>query len=1062
MDALSVTASIIALLQLSNTVLGYLIDVKGASKDCAKCAVEVANLTTLLLSLRSHLEDESSDELWYHEVRILGVKNGPLDQFKQALEQLHTKMTGGGRLKKVGDALMWKFSKEEITTILGRIERLKTLVQVALQMDHFKLSQAIKECTDTIHTSTEAVKNDMAFIRTHVLTAESRFDAVRQDQDRARHEQLMGWISPTNFPAQQSDFIARRHPGTGQWFLDAPEFTKWLLDPNETLFCHGIPGAGKTTIAATVIDHLLTKVYSDTVGVAYVYCNYKRQVEQNAAELLAAILKQLVQARPSIAEPVQHLHEQHAGRGTKPSLEEIFGALRAVLANYSSAYIAVDALDECPDQDGTRRQFLAKLRDLQSGTDLRLFATSRFIPDIVGKFGAALMLEIRASDEDVRRFVTDQIHRLPRCIQRDDTLQNIVQEKIVQAVDGMFLLARLYVNSLLDKRTKSMVQDTLDTLPKGLEALEKAYQDAVGRIMGQLPRDCALATKALSWITHAQRPLTTKEICHALAVQPDDEELDLDNIIDVEDLVCVCAGLVTVDEKSDIIRLVHYTAQEYFHQLKEEWNLRAQLMIASSCLTYLSFSNFKSGSCRTEKEFTSRHEKNPFLDYAARHWGLHILTVQEGVCELACSFLQHGNLVSCALQAMSLDANLHGNNYNFSWLEYLRFGNSWESTGLHLTAKLGLLYLSKELLMRSREENVISVNSKDSSGHTPLWLAASYGHGHLVKLLVDNGAEVNAHKGSCGNALEEASAKGHKRIVKLLIDNGAEVNAEGYYSSNALTAASQKGHEQIVKLLLAKGADINAGGGLDGNPLQAASTEGHEQIVELLLAKGADVNAGASTEGHEQIVELLLAKGADVNAGSRHYGNALKAASVGGHEQIVKLLLAKGADVNAGGGDYSNALQAASQEGHEQIVELLLAKGADVNAGGWDYGNALQAASQEGHEQIVKLLLAKGADVNAGGGDCRTALQAASARGHEQIVELLLAKGADVNAGGGDYRNALQAASTEGHEQIVELLLAKGADVNAGSRHYGNALKAALKGGHEQVVKLLIDHGARG
>lgn len=287
-----------------------------------------------------------------------------------------------------------------------------------------------------IHTKTEAVKDDTAFIRTHVLTAESRFDVVRQDQDRARHEKLMGWISPTEFPTQQSDYIARRQEGTGQWFLDAPEFTKWLHEPRETLFCPGIPGAGKTMMSAIVVNHLLTKVRSDAVGVAYVYCNYK-SVEQNAIGLLAAILRQLVQDRPSIAEPVEHLYKQHADRRTKPSFEEIFGALRAVLVTYSNTYIVVDALDECLDQDGSRRQLLAKLRDLQGRADLRLFATSRFIPDIVDEFRAALKLEVRASDEDVRRFVAGQIYRLPNCIKRDDTLQDIVQEKIVQAVDGM-------------------------------------------------------------------------------------------------------------------------------------------------------------------------------------------------------------------------------------------------------------------------------------------------------------------------------------------------------------------------------------------------------------------------------------------------------------------------------------------------------------------------------------------------------------------------------------------------------------------------------------------------
>lgn len=136
MDPLSIAASIIAVLQLSGKVLGYLNDVKDASKDRAKCAVEASNVHSLLLNLRFRLEEGSAGAPWFTAVRALGIENGPLDQFKQALEALQSSMTDGGRLKKAGDALMWKFKKEEIATILNRIERLKSLVEIALQMDH--------------------------------------------------------------------------------------------------------------------------------------------------------------------------------------------------------------------------------------------------------------------------------------------------------------------------------------------------------------------------------------------------------------------------------------------------------------------------------------------------------------------------------------------------------------------------------------------------------------------------------------------------------------------------------------------------------------------------------------------------------------------------------------------------------------------------------------------------------------------------------------------------------------------------------------------------------------
>ncbi|KAL8775416.1 MAG: hypothetical protein Q9194_003784, partial [Teloschistes cf. exilis] len=612
MDPLSVTASIIAVLHLSAKVLSYLNDVNDASKDRAQCAIEASNLHSLLFDLRFRLEGGDASQPWYIAVRALAVENGPLDQFKQALETLQAKMTDGGRLKKAGEALMWKFKKEEIASILARMERLKTLIEIALQMDHFKLSQAIKDDTN--------------FLRTHVPVFQSGVDTIRQDQNSAKHHRLLEWVSASNYPLQQSDIIKRRQEGTGQWFLDAPEVARWLKETGTTLFCPGIPAAGKTMIAAIAIDHLLKLAQSSSHGVAYVYINYKAQEEQDASSLLAAILKQLVQGQLSTVEHIERLHQKHASQGTKPSLDEIYNTLRDVLTDYPTVHLVIDALDEC--QDGTRHQFLAKIRDLHAGRDVRLMVTARSIPNIEDAFRGALRLEVQASKEDVKRFVAGQIYRLPRCIQRDPALQDLLQEKIVDAVDGMFLLARLHIDSLLDKRTLKDVKTTLIRLTKGAAALDAAYREALQRIEGQLDNDCELAKRVLSWITFAKRPLTTAEICCVLAVEPDKAEIDPEKVYNSEDLVSVCAGLVVVDQESGVIRLVHYTTQEYFERTGDAWNPGGQLHITIACLTYLSFTTFQSGSCSTDKEFEERLQQHQFLDYAAKHWGHHARVVE--------------------------------------------------------------------------------------------------------------------------------------------------------------------------------------------------------------------------------------------------------------------------------------------------------------------------------------------------------------------------------------------------------------------------------------------------
>jgi hypothetical protein len=93
---------------------------------------------------------------------------------------------------------------------------------------------------------------------------------------------------------------------------------------------------------------------------------------------------------------------------------------------------------------------------------------------------------------------------------------------------------------------------------KGSEVLDRVYKDTLDHIDRQLPGHRDLARRALSWITYAQRLLTTNELYHALAIEPGESALDYDNMDDLEEIIAVYTGLITVDQESSIIYLVHY------------------------------------------------------------------------------------------------------------------------------------------------------------------------------------------------------------------------------------------------------------------------------------------------------------------------------------------------------------------------------------------------------------------------------------------------------------------------------------------------------------------------
>jgi Cdc6-like AAA superfamily ATPase len=264
-------------------------------------------------------------------------------------------------------------------------------------------------------------------------------EILRRQHDQER-ETVLEWLTPIDYTPQQSDFIHRRLAGTGQWLLDSAEYVAWLETERHTLFCPGIPGAGKTILTSIVVDDLCNRFQNDaTIGIAYLYCNFRRQDEQKIDDLLASLLKQLAQDQSSLPGSVKDLYDRHKEKRTRPSPDEISKALQSVAAMYTRVFIIVDALDECQASDGCRTRFLSELFNLQTKHRTNILATSRFIPEIVDRFKGSVLLEVRASTEDVERYLEGYMEQLPSFVQRNRRLQEEIKTGISEAVNGMYV-----------------------------------------------------------------------------------------------------------------------------------------------------------------------------------------------------------------------------------------------------------------------------------------------------------------------------------------------------------------------------------------------------------------------------------------------------------------------------------------------------------------------------------------------------------------------------------------------------------------------------------------------
>ena len=434
-----------------------------------------------------------------------------------------------------------------------------------------------------------------------------------------------------------------------------------------------------------------------------------------------------------------------------------------------------------------------------------------------------------------------------------------------------FLLAQLHMDSLLSKSTPGAIRLVLQNLPRGVKGLDTMYEQAMKRIDGQEEDFRELAKQVLSWVTHAKRPLTTVELQHALAVRDGAVELDKDFVPEVEDLVSVCAGLITVDEQSDIIRWVHYTTQEYFERTWTLWIPHAQVGIVRVCLSYLSFSTFETGFCPTDEEFEARLQLNPLYNYAARNWGHHAYAASTEVEQLILDLLESEAKVSSSSQAMVASRDYYGYSQRVPR----------QMTGAHLAAYFGLTGVIMALL-----KNIHDLDVKDTYDRTPLSWAAIYGHEAVVKLLLEKGAQLESKDNKYGQTpLSWAAETGHEAVVKLLLEKGAQLESkDNVIGRTPLLWAAEKGHEAVVKLLLEKGAQLESKDNVIGRtPLLWAAEKGHEAVVKLLLEKGAQLESKdnvigrtplswAVEKGHEAVVKLLLEKGAQLESKDNENG----------------------------------------------------------------------------------------------------------------------------------------------------------------------------------------------
>lgn len=595
---------------------------------------------------------------------------------------------------------------------------------------------------------------------------------------------------------------------------------------------------------------------------------------------------------------------------------------------------------------------------------------------------------------------------------------------------------------------------------KAISSLPRDLPETYNRILRRILQEgkAEVVERVFCWLGAVKRPLLLQELREAIAVQPGDEFLRKDQLVnDPDAIITWCGSLVSLDEEDLLVQFAHHSVKQFL--LSESLDkstarfhykpFDADILAGEVCTTYLHFNDFKRDIWLPPKRSRPIQPKDiagamTMGDNRLAKYVLRLATFKAGYQDAAetkheSAVLELTHMYGGGSPVGPLDLL----QTQYSFLAYAR--EFWLSHTAYFTPRGNhLRELWKQLVSA---ENLLAIKPWTSKkGQTSKIAIVQYilteKHLTLLTCLEDLGLVPD-------DVLFEASRRGDSKFFDFLIGRnrylGGNINA-------AFLAAARAGDIHILENLLLAGVKVDSQGKTGNschNALYAASLEGNEAVVKLLFERGADINNRCG-----------------------QYGTALHAASAYGHEKTVKMLLLYGANVNAPGwpmstdlsapGTTGTALYEAAGHGHEKVVKILLDAGADVNAhDGGQFGTALQAAKQSGNKAIAKLLLDRGADPNAYRAYLNGAIQTASKAGSEALVKLLLNRGADINSQDGFSGTALTNAVEKGHQGTVELLLDRGADVNLRTLDsHETALQIATRKGDKPLTKLLINKGA--
>ncbi|KAF7552102.1 hypothetical protein G7Z17_g4555 [Cylindrodendrum hubeiense] len=915
----------------------------------------------------------------------------------------------------------------------------------------------------------------------------SHDDAALGPDDVAK---IREWLQPTDYLAVSGEFcrhLLSQAPGTGVWLTETEEYRQWHDSPDRgSLWIKGVPGAGKSVVAASMIQHLRT-----TEQVPVLFFFFRNIVASNFSPraLMQDWLAQLLPHSVKLQYALQPLLKTNLADLSDNDLVDLF--LDGV-SSVPKVYCFADALDEMTLDN---KPFLDRLNSLATyrPRSLKLFMTSRPKQYLQSALRDSSIVHISLQQKLIQLDITSYLkYRFDITPKSDD--QRAIKQQVVDMVskrsEGLFLYAKL----TMDQIESALLSDE----PINIEALEASLpvglEQTYNRLLAKHRRENGISTEVqvliLEAVTHASRPLRLNELATLLkcvcanAAEPTGFKALVSSS---------CGPLIEVLE-DETLQVIHHSFTEFLRGDTRNEPVGGALLdfpiinspeahkrLTINCLRYL-----QSGSLLLEGEHSADQVSTAFskpaheFDYDEMHHRQSYLGLEEERDPFLYmeARLQHPFL-SYAVENWAHHAShydVHDDEFFDAVLGFLKpklelfrwLVLQWKSTSrtksstdgiptaLHLAAFCGLSELALKLIREGE-----SVSALDAQERVPLHWAARNGHATVVSLLLKHGSDPNPIDGRGLKPIHLAARRNHAAVLTILLEAGVEpttIKTKENHAGRllggetitkgecAIFYATKRGNTDAVVAMIpfCKGETLEQ--------LLCESCRFNRTDAVLAILEKSDVSPDATFSGatalyfacgavNVKCVEALIKRGANVKQTSVYHprrsrnGGSFRPSTMRGPLNYL---------VNMWNSENDAACRA--------ILDMLVKRGADVDqpdgkgqTGLFRTAGINTRGSWPKREQMaaMRALLEAGADVTKLSshprGERETVLHVFLQSFHDlEMVHSLIERGSDPNAkdsrGSTALHHLLSNCSTkmvpDHTDAIVRYLLEQGADPN--------------------------------